>query len=460
MRGEEPTPRWGASGPSVGEASGATPARVQAAPWERPTSRLAWTSRPATRWSSGSSLTRRRRGAARCSPASAASAASSPSLPGSTRSRSSSAAPTAWAPSSSSPSRWTSHDTVGIDLVAMSVNDVLTCGAEPLFFLDYFATARLDVERAEKVIAGVAEGLRAGGLRAARRRDGRAARLLRARASTTWPASRWASSRSRSIIDGKQIVPGDRVLGLASSGLHSNGYSLARRDPRGRAPRAHRLASTAWHLGRGAARAHAHLREGHPRAARGGAGQGPGAHHRRRPARATSRAACPTACARCFKESSWKRPPIFDVLAAPGRGAIATRCSAPSTWALGMTVVVRARAGEAGARAARRRAGVSAWDVGVIEARQAREPRPRPSSSHDARGRAGLGQRLELRSALVAGAQRRGQPRRAWSSSSATCPARRCSSARARSAKVEAVRDRSQARPQSRAASTWPSRRR
>src|SRR5216683_172457 len=82
------------------------------------------------------------------------------------------------------------HETVGIDLVAMSVNDVVVCGAEPVVFLDYFATSRLRADQAERVIAGIAEGC---------------------------------------VRAGSRVRAGDAVLGLASSGLHSNGYSLARK---------------------------------------------------------------------------------------------------------------------------------------------------------------------------------------------------------------------------------------
>src|SRR6185312_10853271 len=120
------------------------------------------------------------------------------------------------------------HETVGIDLVAMSVNDVLTSGAEPLFFLDYFATARLDVERAEKVIAGVAKGCELTGCTLL---GGETAELPGFYTPGEYELAGFAVGivEKSKIISGKTIVPGDRVIGIGSSGLHSNGYSLARR---------------------------------------------------------------------------------------------------------------------------------------------------------------------------------------------------------------------------------------
>jgi phosphoribosylformylglycinamidine cyclo-ligase len=120
------------------------------------------------------------------------------------------------------------HDTVGIDLVAMCVNDVITVGARPLFFLDYFAASRLDVDIAEAVIRGIAEGCSRAGCALL---GGETSEIPGMVAPGRYELAGFALGvveRSK-ILDGRDACVGDVVLGVASSGLHSNGYCLARR---------------------------------------------------------------------------------------------------------------------------------------------------------------------------------------------------------------------------------------
>ena len=120
------------------------------------------------------------------------------------------------------------HDTIGIDLVAMNVNDIIVQGARPLFFLDYFATGKLDVDKAAAVIEGVAEGCRRS---ACALLGGETAEMPDMYAPGEYDLAGFCVGivDNAKIVDGSAIRKGDAVIGLASSGLHSNGYSLARK---------------------------------------------------------------------------------------------------------------------------------------------------------------------------------------------------------------------------------------
>ena len=125
------------------------------------------------------------------------------------------------------------HDTIGIDLVAMSVNDLVTCGAKPLIFLDYYATGKLALKRSKRIIAGIMEGCRQGRCVLL---GGETAEMPGMYPEGEYDLAGFAVGivKRSEAINGTKIFPGDLIIGLPSSGLHSNGYSLVRQVFKGK----------------------------------------------------------------------------------------------------------------------------------------------------------------------------------------------------------------------------------
>ena len=120
------------------------------------------------------------------------------------------------------------HDTIGIDLVAMCANDIIVCGAEPLFFLDYYATGRLSIKMAEEVIKGIGEGCLLAGCALA---GGETAEMPGMYSGEDYDLAGFCVgvAEKDQLIDGKKVRPGDKLIGIASAGAHANGYSLIRK---------------------------------------------------------------------------------------------------------------------------------------------------------------------------------------------------------------------------------------
>ena len=245
------------------------------------------------------------------------------------------------------------HDTIGIDLVAMSVNDVLVQGAEPLFFLDYFACGKLEVGIAAEVVRGIARGCELAGCALI---GGETAEM-----PGMYPPGEYdlagfcvgVVERER-ILDGRAIGPGDAILGLASSGAHSNGYSLIRRIlERGGRPPADLLEPTRIYvkpvlglLERVAVKGLAHITGG------GITGNVP--------------RILPEGTRAAIRKAAWPRPELFAWLQREGNVA-EDEMFGVFNCGIGMVVVVAAA--DAGrAAAALRAAGETVYEIGAIEA--------------------------------------------------------------------------------------------
>ncbi|MGA8893092.1 MAG: phosphoribosylformylglycinamidine cyclo-ligase [Anaeromyxobacteraceae bacterium] len=257
------------------------------------------------------------------------------------------------------------HDTVGIDLVAMSVNDVVVTGAEPLFFLDYFATGRLRADEAAQVVKGIAEGCRQAGCALI---GGETAELPGFYAEGEYDLAGFAVGvveRDR-ILDGRSVRPGDALLGVASTGLHSNGYSLARKVLLER----HALSDRLPELGgltvgealleptriyaRDVLALLAEVPVGAVAHITGGGLPGNAPRN------------LPDGTRAVIREGSWKVPAVFELIEREG-GVARDEMYRTFNMGLGLVAALPARSAEA-ARALLAGRGLASWVVGTVEA--------------------------------------------------------------------------------------------
>jgi phosphoribosylformylglycinamidine cyclo-ligase len=258
------------------------------------------------------------------------------------------------------------HDTVGIDLVAMGVNDLLVHGAEPFYFLDYLAVHRVDPARVEAVVAGIAAGCTQAGCALV---GGETAEMPDFYAPGEYDLAGFAVGvveRSR-IVTGADVAPGDRVLGLASSGLHSNGYSLVRRIVFERLGL--KVADTLPGVGQTVADALLVPTRIYVKAVLG--------LLRALPVRAMAHVTgggitenlprvLPEGCRALIRTSSWPEPPIFGLLREAGQ---VEEAEMRRTFNMGIGYLVVLRPEDVdGARALLRAAGEEVFEVGEIEA--------------------------------------------------------------------------------------------
>jgi phosphoribosylformylglycinamidine cyclo-ligase len=255
------------------------------------------------------------------------------------------------------------HDGIGIDLVAMCANDVIVQGAEPLYFLDYYATGRLDIERAAAVVAGIAEGCRQAG---AALIGGETAELPGMYQGDDYDLAGFCVGLVEydEIIDGSRIRAGDALVALGSSGPHSNGYSLIRRvlersgagldDPLGDAPLGTQLlAPTRIYVKPLLALIEALEVRGLAHITGGGLPE-------------NLPRVLPENCRAVVDTASWKLPPVFDWLAEQG-GIERAELFRTFNCGVGMVVIVAAEAAQATVDILTSR-GENAWILGRVEA--------------------------------------------------------------------------------------------
>jgi len=260
------------------------------------------------------------------------------------------------------------HDSVGIDLVAMCVNDLLTIGAEPLLFLDYLGTGKLDVAQATDVVRGIARGCRQAGAALV---GGETAELPSFYARGEYDLAGFAVGvvERRRVIDGRAIRPGDALIALPSTGLHSNGFALARRVllDRARLPLGRKPAGWRTTLGAELLRpTRIYVRTVRELLARMPPGTIRGmAHITGGGLPGNVPRILPSTCHAVVERGSWKTPPIFDLIARLGH---VSRAEMDRTFnnGVGYVLVVAARNRERVLTHLRRhRAGARA--IGVIE---------------------------------------------------------------------------------------------